>query len=200
MRLRDTITDMAVETSSGQDRPSQSSLDKQSGSTQISNNELLPGERIVSELKSSKSSGFQLSHSRVIFRGGTESNAVYSSAQLKDVSSVNVSRRPRARRSAAWGVVGLFAAIGVWQVTPSTTVGVTASLVVALISLILMADYWIRPAGVHMEFHTTGGGTIGGEVDGKVATAMEFAREVENTRRRLVPSRISSPYRNYPSG
>jgi hypothetical protein len=97
-------------------------------------------------------------------------------------------------------VVGLFAAIGVWQVTPSTTVGVTASLVVALISLILMADYWIRPAGVHMEFHTTGGGTIGGEVDGKVATAMEFAREVENTRRRLVPSRISSPYRNYPSG
>ena len=200
MRLRDTITDMAVETSSGQDRPSQSSLDNQSGGTRISNNGLLPGERIVAELKSTDDSGFQLSHTRVIFRGGTDSEAVYSSAQLKDVSSVNVSRRPRARRSAAWGVVGLFAAIGVWQVTPSTTVGITAALVVALISLILMADYWIRPAGVHIEFHTTGGGTISGEVDGKVAAAMEFAREVENTRRRLVPNRVSSPFRNYPSG
>jgi len=191
---------MAVETSSGQDRPSQSSLDIQSGGAPISKNGLLPGERIVAELKSTNDSGFQLSHSRVIFRGGTDSNAVYASAQLKDVSSVNISRRPRARRSAAWGVVGLFAAIGVWQVTPSTTVGVTAALVVALISLILMADYWIRPAGVHIELHTTGGGIIGGEVDGKVATAMEFAREVENTRRKLVPNRVSSPYRNYPSG
>jgi uncharacterized membrane protein len=80
------------------------------------------------------------------------------------------------------------------------TVGVTASLVVALISLLLMADYWIRPAGVHIEFHTTGGGTIGDEVDGKVGAAMEFAREVENARRKLVPNRVSSPYRNYPSG
>ena len=191
---------MAVETSSGRDRPSQSSLDNQSGGGSISKNGLLPGERIVSELKSTKDGSFQLSHSRVIFRGGTESITVYESAQLKEVSSVNISRRPRARRSAAWGVVGLFAAIGVWQVTPSTTVGITAALVVALISLVLMADYWIRPAGVHIEFNTAGGGTIGGEVDGKVATAMEFAREVEDTRRKLVPSRISSPYRNYPSG
>lgn len=191
---------MAVETSSGQERPSQSSLDGQSGGASISNNGLLPGERVVSELKSTNHSGFQLSHSRVIFRGGSDSNAVYASAQLKDVSSVNISRRPRARRSAAWGVIGLFAAIGVWQVTPNTTVGITAALGVALISLFLMADYWIRPAGTHIEFHTTGGGTIAGEVDGKVATAMKFAREVENARRRLVPSRVSSPYRNYPSG
>jgi len=191
---------MAVETSSGQDRPSQSNLRNQSGNIHISKNRLLPGERIVAELKSTNDSGFQLSHFRVIFCGGADSNAVYASAQLKDVSSVNISRRPRARRSAAWGVVGLFAAIGVWQVTPSTTVGVTAALIVALISLILMADYWIRPAGVHIELHTTGGGIIGGEVDGKVATAMEFAREVENTRRKLVPNRVSSPYRNYPSG
>lgn len=191
---------MAVETSSGRDRPSQSSLDDQSSGVPVSKNGLLPGERIVSELKSSNKSGFQLSHSRVIFRGGGDSNAVYSSAQLKDVSSVHVSKRPRARRSAAWGVVGLFAAIGVWQVTPSTTVGVTAAMVVALVSLILMADYWIRPAGVHIELHTTGGGTIGGEVDEKIAKALEFAREVENTRRKIVPNRVSSPYRNYPSG
>jgi hypothetical protein len=191
---------MAVETSSDQDRPSQSSLRNQSGGAPISKNGLLPGERIVSELKSTNDSGFQLSHSRVIFRGGADSNAVYASAQLKDVSSVNISRRPRARRSAAWGVVGLFAAIGVWQVTPNTTVGVAAALLVALISLVLMGDYWIRPAGVHFELHTTGGGIIGGEVDGKVATALEFAREVENTRRKLVPNRIRSPYRNYASG
>lgn len=154
----------------------------------------------MSELDSNDGGSFRLTHARVLLRGGSESNAVYASAQLKDITSIEISRRPRARRSAAWGIVGLFAAIGVWQVTPSSTIGVTSAIIVALISLILMADYWIRPAGVHLEFHTSGGNTVGSEVGGKSALAMQFTRDVEDAKRRLVPSRVSSPYRNYPSG
>jgi hypothetical protein len=73
-----------------------------------------------------------------------------------------------------------------------------AAVAVAVISLILMADYWIRPAGVHLEFHTTNG-TIGGEIDGKVSAAMEFVRNVEDARRRMIPGRVNTPFRNYPS-
>jgi hypothetical protein len=189
---------MAVETSSGRERPSQSETASSSTSNVDRSNGLLPGERVVAELSSKDDGIFQLTHARVIFRGGSESNAVYASAQLRDVSAVEISRRPRARRSAAWGVVGLFAAIGVWQVTPSSTVGVMAAVAVAVISLILMADYWIRPAGVHLEFHTTNG-TIGGEIDGKVSAAMEFVRNVEDARRRMIPGRVNTPFRNYPS-
>jgi hypothetical protein len=189
---------MAVETSSDRDRPSQIGSATQLSSISNRKTGLLPGERVVSELSASDDGSFQLTHARVVYSGGSESNAIYASAQLKDITSVQISRRPRARRSAAWGGVGLFAAIGVWQVTPSSTIGITAGIVVALISLIMMADYWIRPAGVYLEFHTTGG-IIGGEVGGKATLAMEFARCVEDAKRRIVPNRLRTPYKNYPS-
>jgi|TARA_B110000438_G_scaffold134503_1_gene130181 hypothetical protein len=163
-------------------------------------NGLLPGERVVSRLKSNDGGNFTLTHARVIFRGGSESDSMYASAQLRDISSVEIARRPRARRSAAWGTVGLFAAIGVWQVTPSSNVGIAAALAVAVVSLILLGDYWIRPAGVHLEFNIMGGSVIGGEVGGKSTLAMQFTRDVEDSKRRLVPSRTKSPYRNYPAG
>ena len=195
---------MAVETSPGQN-PTRSVAAPKSQEPPVKTSSdstvLLPGERVISELDSDGDGYFQLTNARVIFNGGrrAEGGAVYASAQLKDISSVQISRRPRARRSAAWGVVGLFSAIGVWQVTPDSTIGIVAALAVAVISLVLMADYWIRPAGVHLVFHTAGG-TIDGEVGGKASHALAFARKFEDERRRLVPSRVSKPFRNYPSG
>ncbi len=186
---------MSVETSSEQARPSETSNNPPAQTAG-----LLPGERLVSELNSKDDGNFKLTTSRVIYRGGSDSTAVYASTQLRDITSVLISLRPRARRSAVWGIVGLFAAIGVWQVTPDSTVGVTAAAAVALISLVLMGDYWIRPAGVHLELQTTGGNMIGGEVGGKTSDAMRFSRDVEDAKRRLVPSRINTPFRNYPSG
>ena len=195
---------MAVETSPGRSpaqRVTVSKTDKPPGKTSSDARVLLPGERVVSELDSDGESYFQLTHRRVIFngRGDTGGGSVFSSVQLKDISSVQISHRPRARRSAAWGVAGLFSAIGVWQVTPNSTIGITAAIGVALISLVMMVDYWIRPAGVHLEFHTSGG-KVGGEVGGRTSAALAFAREVENERRRLIPGRVSAPFRNYPSG
>ena len=186
---------MAVETSS-----ERIATNNPSASSRSSNNGLLPGERVVAELSSKDQSNFRLTHARVIFRGDSESKSVYASTQLKDITSIQISRRPRARRSAAWGVVGLFAAIGVWQGTPDTSVGIISAIAVAVVSLIMMADYWIRPSGVHLEFHTSGGSTIGGEIGGKPAAAMQFTQDVEDAKRRLIPNRISLPFRNYPSG
>lgn len=160
---------------------------------------LLPGERVVAELETGDNGKFRLTHARILFRGGSGSNSVYSSANLTDVTSIQISQRPRARRSAAWGVAGLFAAIGVWQLTPTSNVGMISAIAVAAMSLMLMADYWIRPAGVHLEFHNNVGSFLGSEVGGKSENAIRFARTVEDAKRRLVPSRIGAPYRNYPS-
>ena len=196
---------MAVETSPGQNRTqpvTASNSDSPPGSSVSGQSDvLLPGERVIFELDTGSEGSFQLTHRRVIFtgRGGSKDGAVYASVQLNDISSVQISRRPRARRSAAWGVVGLFSAIGVWQVTPDSTVGIVAALAVALISLVLMADYWVRPAGVHLEFRAAGS-MIDGEVGGKASHALAFARKVEDQRQRLVPGRVSAPFRNYPSG
>jgi hypothetical protein len=194
---------MAVETSPGKVTAQQAGASKTgrpAGATNRESRVLLPGERVIAELDSDGDNYFQLTGSRVIFSGGgSQGGAVFASVQLKDIASVQISNRPRARRSAAWGVIGLFSAIGVWQVTPNSTIGIAAALVVALISLVLMADYWIRPAGVHIEFHSVGG-KIEGEVGGKAAHALAFVKQVEDERRRLVPGRASAPFRNYPSG
>jgi len=174
------------------------------GTNQISNNsslinaQLLPGERVISKLKSNNDEGFDLTHSRIIYARDSRSTVVYSTIQIQDISSIQIFRRPRARRSAVWGIIGLFSAIGVWQVTPNSTPGIIAALAVALISLVLIADYWLRPDGVHIEFQTTAG-KVSGEVGNKLSEAVNFLQEVEDTRRRLVPRRIGSPFRNYPS-
>jgi len=174
------------------------------GTNQISDNsslinaQLLPGERVISKLKSNNDGGFELTHNRIIYTRDSRSTVVYSSIQIQDISSIQIFRRPRARRSAVWGIIGLFSAIGVWQVTPNSTPGIIAALAVALISLVLIADYWLRPDGVHIEFQATAG-KVSGEVGNKLSEAVNFLQEVEDTRRRLVPRRIGSPFRNYPS-
>ena len=174
------------------------------GTNQISNNsslinaQLLPDERVISKLKSNNDGGFELTHNRILYTRDSRSTVVYSSIQIQDISSIQVLRRPRARRSAVWGIIGLLSAIGVWQVTPNSTPGIIATLAVALISLVLIADYWLRPDGVHIEFQTTAG-KVSGEVGNKLSEAVRFLEEVEDTRRRLVPRRIGSPFRNYPS-
>lgn len=190
---------MSDETSRSQNPNLQVGTEKTTSSNSSQINGLLPGERLVSELKSNDGNSFLLTHARIIYRGGEDKGDIYASAQLRNISSVKISRRPRARRSAAWGIVGLFSAIGVWQVTPDSSIGAAAAVAVALVSLVLMGDYWIRPAGVHLEFHTAGG-KIGGEVGGKISNALEFAQEVEDAQRRLIPTRLNMPRRNYPSG
>jgi len=173
-------------------------INQTSNDSSLINHQLLPGERVISKLNSGDDGGFQLTHNRIIYTRDSRSTVVYSSIQIQDISSIQIFKRPRARRSAVWGIIGLFSAIGVWQVTPNSIPGIIASLTVALISLILIADYWLRPDGVHIEFQTTAG-KVSGEVGNKLSEAVKFLEEVEDTRRRLVPRRIGSPFRNYPS-
>jgi len=153
----------------------------------------------VSELGSSSDTRIVLTHNRVLVSGSKNETALYASIPLTDISSIEVSSRPRARRSAAWGVVGLFAAVGVWQVTPDARTGFIAGIAVALIALLLIGDYWVHPAGVHISIR--GKETvIQTELGSRSEQAVEFAAKVENARRKMLPGRLSGPWRNYPTG
>ncbi len=123
-------------------------------------------EELISEVDSGDDGRFVLTNLRLIYQGRTADGAIFSAAGVKDVTAIEFGRRPRDARSAWWGVVGLLAAIAVWQVTTNETIGAIAGAVVAGISLLLLADYWFRPAGLILRFGTPGG-SVEGPVSGK---------------------------------
>ena len=124
------------------------------------------GEEILQEVDSGEDGRFILTNLRLIYNGGDGGNSIFSTADLNDVTAVELARRPRDNRSAWWGLAGAIAAIGVWQVTTNEMVGLIAGAIVGAFSAYLLADFWFRPAGVVLSFKTAGGG-VEGPVSGK---------------------------------
>ncbi len=147
--------------------------------------DLMDGEQTVTEMDGADHGRFVLTNRRVIYTGGGGGGSIYASARLADVTSVAITRRPRDHRSAWWGVAGLIAAIGVWQVTDNDGVGAAAGVIVGIISIVLLADYWFRPPGIIMSF-TTAGASVEGPVDGRsVDEAEVFGARLEAVRQQL---------------
>lgn len=142
---------------------------------------LLPGEPIIASL-STGGGEFHLTATRVSFTGGRESETVHSSAMLRDVTGVEMLRRPRESRSAWWGGIGLLAAIGVWEVSSNNTIGGIAAVVVALISIALLADYWFRPGGVVLAFRAAGSSVQGTIESSGIDAARQFIDIFEASR------------------
>lgn len=126
--------------------------------------DLADSEEVLSEVDSGDDGRFVLTNHRLIYQGRSSGDSVFSSAAIADVTAIQFGRRERDSRSAWWGVVGLIAAVAVWQVTTNETVGAVAGAIVGGLSLLLLADYWFRPAGLVLRF-----GTAGGSVEGPVS-------------------------------
>ena len=159
---------------------------------------LIPGESVIATLPA-EGGEFRMTASRLVFTGGPESEAVYSSARLRDVTGVEILRRPREARSAWWGGLGLLAAVGVWEVSSNQTVGAIAAVVVAVISAALLADYWFRPGGVVLAFRTPGGGVEGVIPPSSMDAARRFVAEFEQVRAYYVRSETFGPTAGYGS-
>ena len=144
--------------------------------------DLAPTEHLVREVDSGDDGRFVLTNMRLIYRGRSTEGALFAAAAVADVTSIEFGRRARDSRSAWWGVIGMVAAIAVWQVTTNESVGAIAGAVVAGISALLLADYWFRPPGLVLRFGTPGG-AVEGTVSGKrVREAEELAAEVQQLR------------------
>ena len=154
---------------------------------------LLPGEERITEAPGAGGALFVLTDRRVLYAGGSEDRIIAESARLTDVAAVRLERRSRDRRSAVWGVIGLLAAIAVWQVTRSESVGAIAAAVVGVVSIALLADYWLRRPGIMLTFLTPGG-PLGGQVeDADAGAAQAFAAKFERQRAELTGGRGPGP-------
>jgi hypothetical protein len=121
-------------------------------------------EILVQDVDSGAEGRFILTNRRIIYQGHSTEAALFASAAVKDVTLIEFGRKARDTRSAWWGVIGIIAAIAVWQVTTNQAVGAVAGLIVGGISALLLADYWFRPHGLVLRF-----GTAGGPVEGPVS-------------------------------
>jgi hypothetical protein len=121
-------------------------------------------EVLVQEVDSGAEGRFILTNRRIIYQGHSTEAALFASAAVKDITLIEFGRKSRDTRSAWWGVIGILAAIAVWQVTTNQAVGAAAGLIVGGISALLLADYWLRPHGLVLRF-----GTAGGRVEGPVS-------------------------------
>ncbi len=157
--------------------------------------DLYDSEEIVSDVDSGDDGRFVLTTRRLIYQGRSAEGALFSAATVEDVTAIEFGRRPRDSRSAWWGVVGLLASIAVWQVTTNETVGAVSGAIVAGISLLLLADYWFRPAGLVLKFGTPGG-TVEGPVSSKrIRDAEELAARVQQMKQASNAGGQNSPGR-----
>lgn len=154
---------------------------------------MLPGEETIAESRGAAGAQFILTNQRVLHTGGAEDHVVAESARIADIVAVRLERRPRDRRSAIWGIIGVLAAVGVWQVTRNESVGAIAAAVVGFVSLALLADYWLRRPGIILTF-VTPGGPVGGHVPNSYIDAAEtFVGRFERQRAELARQTTHRP-------
>jgi len=117
---------------------------------------LIEGESVVESLEVGGSDRFVLTDRRVIYIGGDEDHRNWSFAPISEISSVRVTRIVRERSSLIWGVLGLIASIGIWQVATNERVGIIGGVVMAALGAILLCDYYLRTPPSRLLFHAAG--------------------------------------------
>jgi hypothetical protein len=117
---------------------------------------LIDGESVVESLEVGGSDRFVLTDRRVIYIGGDEEHRNWSFAPISEISSVRVTRVARERSSLIWGVLGLIASIGIWQVATNDKIGVIGGIVMALLGAILLWDYYLRTPPSRLLFDASG--------------------------------------------
>ncbi len=105
---------------------------------------------------------------------------------LSEISAVRVLSQTKDRGALVWGVIGAIAAIGVWQVASNEAVSLIGGLVVGVISIILLGEFFLKPPDLRLEI-IVGSNVVGtGIKRGQAQEAQEFARAILQARTRLL--------------
>lgn len=125
--------------------------------------ELLPGETALFAGFTHGEDGSEvvLTDRRVMLRGAPDAKVLFSSIRLTDVDSVSISRaRPR-RRSLIWGLIGVGAAVGMWQALDGVgNLRLIIAAIVVLVSAVLVADYALRPPDLEVVIRGKSGSLV----------------------------------------
>ncbi len=99
-----------------------------------------------------------LTDRRILLRGAPDAKVLFASIRLTDVDSVSISRAVPNRRSLIWGLIGLGAAVGMWQALDGVgNLRLIIAAIVLLMSAVLLADYALRPPDLQVVIRARSG-------------------------------------------
>jgi len=122
--------------------------------------ELYPGETTIDSVSTHGKGGSEvvLTNRRVLLRGAPEAKVLHASMPLSEIGSLAISRARPSKRSLAWGLIGIGAAIGMWQALDGVgNMRLIIGAVVVLMSGLLLADYFLRPPDLQLVFRSHSG-------------------------------------------
>ncbi len=145
-----------------------------------------PEEEAVARLEALHGMRLVLTEERVTVEGDTNGWGGWSVAFLPQIAAVRVSPGRKERSSLVWGVLGVFAALGVWQVASNDAVSAIGGIVVGAISLALLGEFFFKQADLTMQI-VLGTETIDVDIKRSQADeARQFANLILETRRRAL--------------
>ncbi len=122
--------------------------------------DLFPGETMIDSVSTHGKGGSEivLTNRRVLLRGAPEAKVLHASMPLAEIDSLAISRARPSKRSLAWGLIGIGAAIGMWQALDGVgNMRLIIGAVVVLMSGLLLADYFLRPPDLQVVFRSHSG-------------------------------------------
>ena len=122
--------------------------------------DLFPGETMVDSVSTHGKGGSDvvLTNRRVLLRGAPEAKVLHASMPLSEIGSLAISRTRPSKRSLIWGLIGIGAAIGMWQAMDGVgNMRLIIGAVVVLMSGLLLADYFLRPPDLQLVFRSHSG-------------------------------------------
>lgn len=156
---------------------------------------LAPGEDVIDTLRVSDVDRFVLTNQRIIYAGGADDRRRWAFALLPEITAVEVARSPRERAALVWGVLGLIASVGIWQVATNATVGIVGGIAMAALGLLLLGDYYLRTPPSTLTFRA-GGKDVGGPLTREAETgARAFADQLMHVRSELAAARAAAQAR-----
>ncbi len=145
-----------------------------------------PGEEAVARLEALHGMRLVLTGERVTVEGDTNGWGGWSVAFLPQIAAVRVSPGRKERSTLVWGIVGVIAALGVWQVASNDAVSAIGGIVVGAISLALLGEFFFKPPDLTMQI-VLGTETIDVDIKRSQADeARQFANLILETRRRAL--------------
>lgn len=154
--------------------------------------DLFPGEMVVDSASTHGKGGSEvvLTNRRVLLRGAPEAKVLHASMLVSEIDALAISRARPSKRSLAWGLIGIGAAIGMWQALEGAgNMRLIIGAVVVLMSGLLLADYFLRPPDLQVVFKSRSGAEMTIEFgQSRADEADRFAAQVlanlENSRTR----------------
>ncbi|MBI4305018.1 MAG: hypothetical protein HY678_01740 [Chloroflexi bacterium] len=132
------------------------------------------------------------------FQGGEGSRGVWGSIPLAAITGVGVEVRAKDRGLLIWGILGLVAAFGIYQVATNPNVANLGAFAVAAISGILLIQYYFRPPGLQLVVYAGGSSRAIPLKADSLPNARAFATDVIRARDESIPSQPQEPARSLP--